>query len=189
MDVGLIFGMVIAIMVITLVFIFGFQQVSNIQDLQGSAEMIRAADNLEAAVARVYDEGGESSERIRLSFPATVRKVCFVPMYDFGYYGREPYPEYRLVSGLQDAGLGRDSAVTVAAARIHPGVGGKDMDENLTMLVFFTQTEAPAWYDVPHLAPSEREDGDPFLCVVHGATVWLQRKYDSDGAWVDVEEA
>jgi hypothetical protein len=190
MDVGLIFGMIIAIIVITLVFVFGFQQLSNLTDVQNSAEMIKARQNLEVAVGRVYGQGGESTGSLKLSFPSTVRKVCFMPVYTINYAGkRSPYSKNDLINGLidQDLAADDDAAKIIVGVRIHQNSTGDDVDEKMGLLVFFMESAAPTWYDVPHLAPSEK-DGE-FLCVSPKTTVWLQRRFDTEGAWVDVEEA
>lgn len=194
MDVGIIFGMLVAIIVITLVFVFGFQQLTSLQDIQNSAEMIKAKDNLKVAVERVYGGGGDSSEKIRLSFPQTVRKVCFMPVYYISYSGeRTPYDGWRLVQGLVDQELAKDddAAETIVGMRIHPDKNGDEVDDGQALLVFFYESAAPAWYEVPHLEPGEMEDEDGntyILCTGPRETLWLQRKYDRAGAWVDVEE-
>jgi hypothetical protein len=186
MDVGLIFGMIIAIMVITLVFVFGYQQLTGLQDVQNNAQMIKARDSLEVAVDRVYSVGGESSESLRLTFPDTVRTVCFVPLFDYDYDTKVPYEASELEWHLEDQGLAEESNARVIAQRREAAKRADGTDYNV--LVFFMESDDPAWYAIEHLEPSEMED-ETFLCAGPKETVWLQRKFDNDGAWVDAEEA
>ncbi|MFH0956259.1 MAG: hypothetical protein V1813_00190 [Candidatus Aenigmatarchaeota archaeon] len=188
MDVGLIFGMVIAIMVITLVFVFGYQQLTSLQDIQNSAEMIKARQNLEVAVDRVYSEGGESSASLKLGFPPSVARVCFIPLFDYNYNPKEPYTASDLELQLEDQGLAEGSNAEVIAERRDVAKRADGTDYNV--LVFFMGFDDPAWYAIEHLEPSIKEDdGDELIfCAAPKETVWLQRKYDSMGAWVDVEE-
>jgi hypothetical protein len=179
MDVGVIFGMVIAILVISLVFVFGFQQLNNVQDIQNSAEMIKARQSLDVAVDRVYSGSGESSERLVLSFPSSVSRVCFLPIYDYSFATKIKYTKSRIAAGLEDQGI--------AGSELAKAVADQREGRNCTVLVFFRDVTIPAWYEIAHLEPSEKDDG--FLCVAPRDSVWLQRKFDTKGAWVDAEES
>jgi hypothetical protein len=185
-DVGLIFGMIIAIMVITLVFVFGYQQLTGLQDVQNSAEMIKAKGRLVVAVDRVYSGGGESSGSIELSFPSSVARVCFIPLFHYYEDSKEAYTASELQWQLEDQGLAQESNAKVIAQRRDTAKQADGIDYNV--LVFFMESEDPAWYAIEHLEPSEMEDAT-FLCAGPKETVWLQRKFDNDGAWVDAEEA
>lgn len=188
-DVGVIFGMIIAVMVITLVFVFGYQQLTNMQDVQNSAEMIRAADNIGVAIERVYDEGGESSARHRLSFPPTVRTVCFVPIFNRNYNPKIPYSASDLEWQLESQGLAEGSNAEVIAQRRETAMQAPKDPQLYNVLVFFTASDSPKWYVFDHLDPSIKYDGsdEHIFCTGPRETVWLQRRFDSDGAWVDVE--
>jgi hypothetical protein len=192
-DVGVIFGMVIAIMVITLVFVFGYQQLTSMQDIQNSAEMIKAKKSLEVAVDRVYGEGGESSSSLKLGFPASVTSICFIPLYDYDYETKQPYTSGQLRSQLEDQGLAEDSNAQVIAQRREAAKMPADESKRIyyNVLVFFEASPDPAWYAIEHLEPGiTEEDGDDALfCAGPKETIWLQRKFDRDGAWVDAEKA
>ena len=81
MNIGLIFSMIIAIMMIGIILVFGYNQIVEMQRLQEIASVKRTVDGLETAVDRVYSGSGENSERFQLSFPGSVYKVCFIPGY------------------------------------------------------------------------------------------------------------
>jgi hypothetical protein len=191
MDVGVIFGMVIAIMVITLVFVFGYQQLTSLQDIQSSAELIKASQKLGVVVGRVYDGGGESSESLRLTFPSTVRSVCFIPLFNYDDEPRTPYTAEDLKFQLDAQGLAQGSNAEVIAQRRETAKHVPVDPVDYNVLVFFVATNDPKWYAVERLEPSIKEgDWDEYLfCAEPKETIWLQRKFDSDGAWVDAEEA
>ena len=72
MNIGLIFGMVVAILVMGMIFVFSYQQLNNVTEIQKTAEFRKALSNLGSSVDRIYNQGGESSEKHSLSFPAKV---------------------------------------------------------------------------------------------------------------------
>jgi hypothetical protein len=190
-DVGIIFGMVIAIMVITLVFVFGYQQMVSMQDVQNSAEMIKAKKSLEVAVDRVYGEGGESSASLKLGFPTRVARVCFIPLYDYSYETKQPYTKGQLESQLEDQGLAEGNLPELLAQARDTAKSLPVDPVDYNVLIFFMDSTAPVWYAVEHLEPGITEEGgdDAFLCAEPKETIWLQRKFDRDGAWVDAEKA
>jgi hypothetical protein len=181
--------MVIAIMVITLVFVFGYQQIIGLQDIQNSAEMIKARKSLEVAVDRVYGEGGESSASLKLGFPPSVASVCFIPLFDYDYEPKAPYTASDLESQLEFQELAGGNLPELLAGARDTAKQADDVDYNV--LVFLIDSTTPVWYAVEHLEPSiTEEDGDTaFFCAGPKETIWLQRKFDTEGAWVDAEES
>ena len=81
MNIGLIFGMIVAIIVMVAVFVFGYDYLNNLTRIQNEAEIKKAVDRLTTSVDRVYSLGGESSEKHSMSFPSEVTSVCFFPKY------------------------------------------------------------------------------------------------------------
>jgi type II secretory pathway pseudopilin PulG len=191
MNIGLIFGMVVAIFVIGMVIAFGYQQVQNMQQMQENAEVAKTLQNFEAAVERVYAGSGETSEQFAFTFPSGVYKVCFIPAYrqdstsskkgklaeDFrSVIDGSTTDQYQLSSILLNERIGRN-----------PG-DWREVDKNQTLLIFYHSSSVPEFLNVPYLEPS-KNDYDEVLCVSPNSRVWLQRRFDSSGAWVDVEEA
>ncbi len=192
MDTGLIFGMIVAILIMTFVIIFGYEQVSNVQRLQQQADLKKAYEDLSTAVERIYSLGGESSEKYELTFPGVVGKVCFVP----SYRGEtESVKETRLRVDLAKildvpAQTRYELARLLAEMRFGylPGSAAK-VDRNYTLLVTFNSGSVPEWHLVPHLGPSRKSvSGGEILCTVPRGDIRLIRKFDSSGAWVDVEK-
>ncbi len=191
MNVGLLFGMVVAMLTIIMILVFGFQQIRDVTDLQEDAEMKRIVGKLGVAVDRVYSMSGESSEKFTLAFPGSVEKICFVPINVYDGEQMEPYRRDKLVQQLRDIELVED----MDAARMIAGVrmpvtdnAGNYYDKEMPLLVFFKGYDVPAWYEMDHLDPSLKGSPGRILCVTPGTTVWLLRTFDSEGAWVDAEE-
>jgi hypothetical protein len=194
MNIGLIFGMVVAVFTMSLLFVFGYQQLSTVTTIQGEAEIKRTVSNLENAVDRVYSLGGESSDRFRLTFPDSVTSVCFMPAYrgmqtnvkvvrlrnDLSYILGTSGDTYRLSQLLTE--------MRIKPSQENPAV---KVDEGQTLLLFYKATIVPTWYYIEHLEPT-KEGGDVSgtpVCVTGRSEVWLQRSFDNDGAWIDVREA
>lgn len=182
MDIGMLFGMIVALLTITLVLVYGYQQISHVSEFQETATELRAVKALETAVDRVYSMGGESSDRVRLMFPGSVDKLCFIPLYSYTQGTRKPYGKTGIARELYGQGIinDKDIANLVVEARM-PGT----QDKNYTLLIFYKSYEVPKWHYVANLEPGETKDG--FICAYPGDYVWLQRKYDGKGAWVDAE--
>ncbi|MCD6496333.1 MAG: hypothetical protein J7K54_03620 [Candidatus Aenigmarchaeota archaeon] len=192
MNIGLLFGMVVAIFTIGLLIVFGYQQIGNASDVQKQAQFLQSIKNLQTATDRVYNLGGESSEKLALTFPSSVEKVCFMPMYrDYEISERAD----RLKADLRTV-LGYSSQTTELAEfllnkRITGVQSNYATDGKQTLLVFFASTSVPEWYYIEHLEPTKKGGdyhGTP-LCVLGDAEIWLRRSFDENGAWVDVEEA
>ena len=191
MNIGLLFGMVVAIFTIGLLIVFGYQQIGSVSDVHKQAQFMQSLKNLQTATDRVYNLGGESSEKLALTFPSSVEKLCFMPMYrDMD----AEYKENRLRTDLRTViGYSRNSqqlAEILVNMRI-TGRMGEKTDNGQTLLVFFTTTEVPEWHKISHLEPVKKGGdyaGTP-LCVKNDAEIWLRRSFDENGAWVDVEEA
>jgi hypothetical protein len=194
MNIGLIFGMVVAVFMMSLLFVFGYQQMSTVTTIQGEAEIKRTISNLENAVDRVYSLGGESSDRFRLTFPDSVIQVCFMP----AYRGMQiSYKESRLKADLRyildSSGDAYRLSQMLTEMRIKPSQENPAVkaDEGQTLLLFYKATAVPTWYYIKYLEPTKEGgvySGTP-LCVTGRSEVWLQRSFDEDGAWVDVREA
>ena len=75
MNIGLVFGIIVAIMVIGLIIIFGYQQRVELQRIQELAQLRKTLVNLETVVDRVHSLGGETAERFTCTFPPSVKKV------------------------------------------------------------------------------------------------------------------
>lgn len=192
MDVGLMFGIIVAILIMIFIIIFGYEQVSNVQRLQQQADLKKAVEDLTTAVDRVYSLGGESSERYKLTFPGIVGKVCFMP----SYRGELPSTkEIRLRVDLAKvidapAQTKYELAGLLTEMRFGylPGSSVR-VDRNLTLLVMFNSGSVPEWHLVPHLGPSRKSAaGEEILCTVPRGDIRLVRSFDSSGAWVDVEK-
>jgi len=187
MNVGLLFGMVVAIFTIGLLLVFGYQQIANASDVQKQAEFLRTIKNIKASTDRVYNLGGESSEKFTLTFPGTVEKVCFMPIYrrlDVSRKKNMLTADLRAILGYSNQQL----ASMMVAQRIS-GSYGSMTDKNQTLLIFFTTTSVPEWYYIEHLEPEKGSSTGTPLCVNGDADVWLRRSFDDNGAWVDVEQA
>jgi hypothetical protein len=191
MNIGLVFGVVVAIFMMALLLVFGYEQMTNVSDMQSNAETRRAVRLLETSVDRVYGLGGESSEKFSLSFPASVTKVCFVPLLESKRVWRSgrwvtervPYTESDMTELLEDVIDGTQREKTqLSLIIINMRKSG-----NETLMIFHESGGAPDLYGIEHLEPGEK-DGE-MLCVEPMTTLWLQRKFDENGAWVDVTEA
>ncbi len=190
MNIGLVFGMIVAIMMMVIILVFGYDQLMSVQDLQQEAEHKRMIKAFGDAVDRVYSLGGESSERFTMSLPANVDKICFVPFFNIdteyirGNYEdyRVPYTENELRYDLEEVITGMSWEEEGQLTTILINLRKNYMQP---LLVFFISGTAE-WEDIPHLGPSKKDD--EVLCVKPGTQLWLKRTFDSEGAWVDVEE-
>jgi hypothetical protein len=192
MDVGLIFGVIVAIILIGLIITFGYQQIVTIQQMQEMAEIARAKDDLAKAVDRVHSLSGETSEKFTLSFPGGVSKVCFLPAYrGDSIDAKKMKLSIDLRSVIEgDQKLKSELTDVLLAMRITGNPGGfGEIDKNLTLLIFFKTTNVPMFEYMSHLEPSKKTGiSGPFvLCVKGNSRIWLQRRFDNHGAWVDVE--
>ena len=191
MNIGLIFGAIVALLLIGLILVFGYEQFGNITDLQNTAEMKKAVRDMETAADRVYSLSGESSEKVTLSFPASVSKVCFIPTFEIQTTGngeiRVDYADIEEDLRNSDVFNGnfqeRKKLAELVNAMRTSGVTGFP---ERNVLVFFNTVDAPVWYAIGHLGPSRTSSG--FLCVPPKSQVWFRRTFDRDGAWVDVQE-
>jgi hypothetical protein len=192
MNVGLIFGMVVAMMLIGMIIVFGYDQIMNMQEMQEQAEMKRAIHDLKNAVDRVYSLSGETSEPFGLTFPGGVYKVCFIP----GYRGEWTSTKKTMLGQDFRSVIEGSSQIKfqlstqLVSMRISKNPSGpEEIDKNQTLLVFLQKTHVPLFEHIPHLEPSKKTGaaGQEVLCVSPRAKVWLQRRFDESGAWVDVE--
>jgi len=193
MDVGLIFGMIVAIFIIGLLIVYGYQQITNLQDMQEQANLLKAVDGITAAVDRVYSLGGESSEKFRLSFPGGVSKVCFMPSYR-GELASMKEARLRVdLAKVIDAPNERKYEIARLLAEMRFGYqqgSSAKVDKNYTLLVSFNSGSVPKWYLVPHLGPSRKTvAGEEILCTSPRGEIRLSREFDSAGAWVDADMA
>ncbi len=197
MNIGLIFGMIVAIFTIMLIFVFGFEQLWNVKTMQEKAEIRRNLGNLENAVDRVYNLAGETSDRLTLTFPDSVVRVCFVPMYrGMDVTQKKGVLEEDVRDMLGSSAGARELAKQVVGERIKPTKENPaiDVDHGQTVLLFYDATDVPEWYYIEHLEPTNicipcgDSYGNP-VCVKGSTTIWLQRSFDESGAWVDVREA
>jgi hypothetical protein len=195
MNIGLIFGVIVAMLLMGLIIVFGYQQITNIQRLQEEAEIIKAMEGLQTAVERVHSLSGETSEPFMLSFPGVVRKVCFLPAYRGE---RISTKKSRLLTDLRSVidGTSQEKyqvSNNLLNMRMAPNPQGFGyIDKNLTLLVFMQNKLAPGKFEnIPHLEPTKKTGltGPEVLCVEPRSRIWLQRRFDETGAWVDVEAA
>jgi len=194
MNIGLLFGMVVAVFFIGILMVFGYQQIGNVTDIQDTAAFKKTIENLETAVDRVYSLGGESSEKFSFSFPTSVQKVCFVPTYRMDSGERITALSTRtdqMKRELPDILTGsyrekHNLADLLAQMRVKGNV-----DQNQSMLVFHQGTSVPEWVFIDHLKPQNDVyyRNSDITCFSGNEQVWLKRHYDSSGAWVDIEEA
>ncbi len=198
MNIGLIFGVIVAIFMMGILLVFGYQQLVNVQTMQANAEVKKTLKNLETVVDRVYSMGGETSEKYRLTFPADVSFVCFMPYYrDKSVNEKSSLVKMDVGKVLGDVGgvtgYQRNQLMSLLTAmRIAPNPENVNeyIDKGQTLLVFYKSSEVPEWHYVEHLEPSKKgnEYSGDILCESGRSEVWLQRKFDESGAWVDVEE-
>jgi hypothetical protein len=188
MNVGLIFGMIVAILIMGMVITFGYAQITNMLEIQERAEIERNIRVFSEAVERIYSMSGETSEEFTLTFPSGVSKVCFLPAYRGE---RIAYKKSRLARDLRsvidsDTKTKYQLASSLLAMRISQVDATTEVDNNQTLLIFLKDTAIPLFEHIGHLAPTLKEDSE-VLCVKPPKKVWLQRAFDSQGAWVDVE--
>jgi len=194
MNIGLIFGMIVAIMLMGMIIAFGYQQIVNMQDIQEQAEIKKAKQGLETAVDRVYSLSGETSEPFKLAFPGGVTKVCFMPAYRGERISTKKSRlgmDFRSVIDGSSQIKYQLSTLLVAMRIAKNPDGPGEIDKNHTLLIFLEKTHVPMFEYIPHLEPSKKTDttGPEVLCVSPRSQVWLQRSFDETGAWVDVEVA
>ena len=192
MNIGLVFGVIVAMMLMGMIIVFGYQQITNMQLLQEQAQIKKTIEELTTAVDRVNSLSGETSEPFTLSFPASVTKVCFLPSYRDQ---RISLKKTRLATDLRNVIDGTSQerfqlSNLLLEMRIAPNPDGfGDIDKNQSLLVFFQSTMVPIFEEIPHLAPTRKTGprGPEVLCVEPRSKIWLQRAFDENGAWVDVE--
>lgn len=192
MNIGLVFGVIVAMLLMGLIIVFGYQQITNMQLLQEQAQIRKSIEGLKTAVERVHSLSGETSEPFTLTFPGGVSRVCFLPAYRDQ---RISIKKSRLATDLRNVIEGTSQerfqlSSLLLEMRIAPNPDGfGDIDKNLTLLVFFQSTPIPMFEQIPHLAPTRKTGprGPEVLCVEPRSKIWLQRKFDGTGAWVDVE--
>jgi hypothetical protein len=194
MNIGLIFGMVVAIMLMGMIIVFGYQQITNMQNLQEQAEIKKAIEGLQTAVERVYSLSSETSEPFTLSFPGVVSKVCFMPSYRGE---RITTVKSRLATDLRNVITGSSqeryqlSALLLEMRIARDPDSFREVDKNQTLLVFLEGSAVPMFEHIEHLGPTKKTGtrGPEVLCVSPRSKVWLQRQFDDKGAWVDVEQS
>ena len=193
MNVGLIFGVIVAIMMMGLIIVFGYDQIMKMLEMQTEAEINNAINELTSAVDRVHSLSGETSEPFRLSFPAEIVKVCFLPSYrGMSISTKRSWLSNDLRSIIDDSYKTKyQLADNLVKMRISPKTGGGFVDNNLTLLAFRRSTAIPRFEEIPYLGPSKKtaNGGPEVLCVPPASRIWLQRRFDEHGAWVDVEES
>lgn len=77
MNVGAVFGIITAILVIVFVILLGSGQISNMFSLGGIAQVNKAVLNFEEVVDDLYSAAQGSSDRYKFRIPETA-KVCFI---------------------------------------------------------------------------------------------------------------
>ena len=193
MNIGLIFGMIVAIMLMGLIIVFGYDQIQKMLELQTEAEIRNAINDLTNSVERVHSLSGETSEPFTLSFPGVVMKVCFLPSYRGQRISAKKVWLSNDLRSIIDAPQKTkyELANGLIKMRISRSLTGGDIDNNQTLIVFREGTTIPEFEYIPHLGPSKKTGSGPaeVLCVTPRAKVWLQRRFDENGAWVDVEES
>lgn len=182
MNVGVIFGMIIAIIVIASAIIFGYQQLVYVSEVQGIAAINKAINSFEIEVDRIYGMGGETSSEFAFKFPNDISKVCFLPVYR-GERTSEAKIRRHLEEVMQATGREGDRiAALFAKLRYVDGI-----DNNESLLIFFEDTDVPEFKFVEHLEPSEKNN--EVVCVSGNGRVVLTRRFDLSGAWVDIDKA
>jgi hypothetical protein len=183
MGISFVFGIVVAALTIGILIAFGYQQLDAFMKMQRNAQILKALDDLGEAVDNVHGLGGESSDDIRLGFPASVEKVCFIPVYSStGYMNPRRQLETDIKSVIDT--LTGAQKTQLAELLVEVRFEG-DKDKNHSVLIFIEDGTVPRFEYIEHLKP-EKKDGK-VLCVSHGEKVWLVRRYNKNGAWVDVE--
>ena len=121
-----------------------------------------------------------------------MKAVCFFPRYYVHpYYGKTSYTMMQMrneIMGIIDLGSMIEEqklADGVASLRMQQKPDGSYIDNNYTLLIFYTTTSVPEWFYIDNLEPS-KIDGS-VVCAGHNDDVWLIRKFDHDGAWVEAE--
>ena len=76
MDVSLIFGIIFTIIVISVVLVFGGEQIANLFGLSGEAQIIKSIGNLQSKVDEIYRLAENSGEDFKLTFSKDY-KLCF----------------------------------------------------------------------------------------------------------------
>ena len=193
MDVGLIFGMIVAIFVIIAVLIFGYDQIVTMQELQQEAEFLRTMQSFENAVDSTYNLGGESSKRFTMSFPSgSVTRTCIVPQFSKDCYPapciRVPYDNDDIENEVEDL-LRQQLGYGFTEARdISEVMASAWKSEEPSVLVFYVGKRVPVWFSVPHLEPVRVNNHDEIFCANPSVRVVLKRHSEDAGAWVAVVE-
>jgi hypothetical protein len=160
-------------------------------ELQTQAEINNALKDLTDAVDRIHSLSGETSESFKLSFPGEIMKVCFLPAYrGERMLSKKAWLANDLRSIIDETLRTKyQLADALVDMRISQKAGGGEIDNNQTFVAFRRSSSIPIFEHVPHLGPSKKtgSSGSEVLCVPPGSRVWLQRRFDENGAWVDVE--
>jgi hypothetical protein len=78
MNVGLIFGIIFACVLIGLILVFGFGQIQTIINTSSEASFEKTVLDLKNSVKQVYSLSQGSVQEFDLIFPGDVKKICFV---------------------------------------------------------------------------------------------------------------
>ena len=76
MDVSMIFGIIFTIIIMSVILIFGAEQIANILGLGAEAQVAKSIDNLQKEVDSYYRQAEDSGGGVSLSFPKNYR-LCF----------------------------------------------------------------------------------------------------------------
>lgn len=203
MNIGFVFGVIFTMVLIGFIIIFGYQQFLAMQKLQNEALIAQNLDRFKNSVDNVFSIGGDAAQEFEFTMPDTARKICFIPLFKIRQTVvngrpvnvRDQYSKGFLSSDLRvimDADpREREQLVSSLVATRIVEIGSKTTDRNYTVLLFRYGETVPQWYHIPYLAPSKKSSGGSFpqpLCIQGISKIWLERKYDDFGAWVDVSE-
>lgn len=78
MNVGLVFGIIFAAIVIGLLMFFGFKYINEVVDLSCQSQMGQQIVNLEKAVDSTMTLSRGGSQKYNFLFPSCLERVCFV---------------------------------------------------------------------------------------------------------------
>lgn len=78
MNVGLIFGIIFATIVIILLLFFGFRYINEVMFLSCESQMGQQIVNLEKAVKSTLSLSMDASQKLKIIVPGCIEKFCFV---------------------------------------------------------------------------------------------------------------
>jgi hypothetical protein len=78
MNVGLLFGIIFAIIVLGFVMFFGYDYISKFLGISGEASLVQQILTLEGEVKDVFNLAMGSTKEFRITIPSNVGRVCFV---------------------------------------------------------------------------------------------------------------